>query len=114
MRSVRKLKQRREQNTKLQETISVPTVKTADIIRLINGVNQAAEKSEKLQQLLEEAEEKQSVIDKELLETEGIYYDEDQNLYFDMQTGNVIDLQFIDDRLKEIEGMNEDPDASIN
>jgi hypothetical protein len=37
----------------------VPTVKTADIIRLLNGVNQAAEKSDKLQALLEEqAEEK--------------------------------------------------------
>lgn len=84
----------------------MPTVKTADIIRLLNGVNQAAERSDKLQALLEEqAEEKQhSVIDKELLENEGIYYDEEQNLYFDMKTGNVIDLQFIDDRLNEIEG----------
>jgi len=39
-----------------------------------------------------------------LLENEGIYFDEEQNLYFDMKTGNVIDLQFIDDRLNEIEG----------
>jgi hypothetical protein len=31
-------------------------VKTTDIIRLINGVNKAAEKSEKLQKLLEDAE----------------------------------------------------------
>jgi hypothetical protein len=34
--------------------------------------------------MLEEAEEKQSAIDKDMLEAEGILYDEDQNLYFDM------------------------------
>jgi|TARA_B110000285_G_scaffold77797_1_gene89603 hypothetical protein len=34
--------------------------------------------------MLEDAEERQSAIDKELLEAEGILYDEDQNLYFDM------------------------------
>lgn len=30
-----------------------------------------------------------------------------------MKTGNVIDLQFIDDRLNEIEGQNEDPENVI-
>jgi hypothetical protein len=31
-----------------------------------------------------------------------------------MQTGNVIDLQFIEDRLYDLEGRVEDPDATIH
>lgn len=61
--------------------------------------------------MIEEAESENQVLDKELLEQEGIYYDEEQNLYFDMMTGKEIDMQFIEERLKNLEG--EDAETTI-
>ena len=73
-----------------QDKMSNPTtVKTLDILRLINGVNKAAEKSKKLEALLKQALEQEtpSQIDETLLQQEGIGYDQENDNYYDLSTG---------------------------
>ena len=47
--------------------------------------------------------EEAASIDKDILEQEGIVYDEENDLYYDMETGELIDMQFIEARLQELE-----------
>ena len=52
------VKENRKIKKKIEGALSVPTtVKTVDILRLINGVNRAAEKSKKIEALLKAAQE---------------------------------------------------------
>ena len=44
--------------------------------------------------------ETQTLIDATLLEQEGIGYDDTEDVYYDLITGEVIDLQYIEDRLQ--------------
>lgn len=76
-------------------TFSQPTtVKTIDILRLINGVNKLSEKSKKLEQMMVAAVESnnETQIDEDLLQQEGIGYDHANQVYFDLNTGEIIDL----------------------
>jgi hypothetical protein len=44
----------------------------------------------------------ETFIDEELLQQEGIGYDKQNDIYFDLNTGEIIDLQYIEERLQAI------------
>lgn len=44
--------------------------------------------------------ENETQIDQEILEQEGIGYDQEQDIYYDLNTGEIIDLQYIEERLQ--------------
>ena len=61
------MRQNKKYSKAREVTNSMPTVKTIDILRLINGVNRLSDKSKKLEILLQNAET-DTQIDEELLE----------------------------------------------
>jgi len=68
---------------------SINTVKTADIINLINGVNMASEKAEKT------AEYEGGMKKEENWLPEGIFYDEEHGVYIDAE-GNILDIEEVE------------------